>query len=137
MRLNTRSRVDLPQPDGPMIALTCLSGRSMLMFFSACVSPYRKSRLRTASLGGGAIATADAAAAKVRGALSMVMFSVMGDLVAVQVPAGGQAEQQHEQRDQQCTGPGDRMQRRIGVIGVLVDCHRNARHLVQRIGYHE
>ncbi len=35
MRLSVRSSVDLPQPEGPMKAVTLRSGISMLMFFSA------------------------------------------------------------------------------------------------------
>ena len=35
MRLNTRSNVDLPQPEGPIKAVTFFSGISRLMFFSA------------------------------------------------------------------------------------------------------
>src|SRR5690348_8437258 len=129
MRLNTRSKVDLPQPDGPMIALTFFSGMSRLMFFSACASPYRKFRLRTASLGCGDTATAGTVGATAGGGLSNTVSSVMDDLVAMQVPARRQAEQQHEQRDQQRAGPGDGVQRRVGVVGVLVDRHGQAFHL--------
>ena len=39
MRLNTRSRVDLPQPDGPISAVTRFSGTSRLMFLRALKSP--------------------------------------------------------------------------------------------------
>ena len=39
MRLKVRSRVDLPQPDGPMKAVTFRSGMSRLMFFSAWKPP--------------------------------------------------------------------------------------------------
>ncbi len=35
MRLKIRKRVDLPQPDGPMNAVTRLVPSVMLMFFSA------------------------------------------------------------------------------------------------------
>ena len=35
MRLKTRSKVDLPQPDGPMKAVTLFSGISRLMPLSA------------------------------------------------------------------------------------------------------
>src|SRR5690348_3868487 len=137
MRLNTRSKVDLPQPDGPMIALTCFSGRSMLMFFSACESPYRNSRLRTASLAGGDTVAEATVCTDAGGGLRKAVSSVMDHLVAMQVPAGRQAEQQHEQRDQQRAGPGDGVQRRVGIVGVLVDRHRNAGRLVQRIDDHE
>jgi len=39
MRLKMRSRVDLPQPDGPMMAVTFFSGTSIAMLFSAWNSP--------------------------------------------------------------------------------------------------
>ena len=39
MRLNTRSRVVLPQPDGPMIAVIRFSGISNVTSFSAWVFP--------------------------------------------------------------------------------------------------
>ncbi len=39
MRLMQRRKVDLPQPDGPMKAITLRSGMSTLTFFSACLSP--------------------------------------------------------------------------------------------------
>jgi hypothetical protein len=35
MRLKMRSKVDLPQPDGPISAVTRFSGMSMLMFRTA------------------------------------------------------------------------------------------------------
>ena len=35
MRFSVRSSVDLPQPDGPMNAVTRRSAMSRLMFFSA------------------------------------------------------------------------------------------------------
>jgi len=39
MRLSTRSRVDLPQPDGPISPVMRRSGMSRLIAFSARVSP--------------------------------------------------------------------------------------------------
>ena len=39
-------KVDLPQPEGPMRAVTCFSGMSTLTFFSAWVGPYQRSRSR-------------------------------------------------------------------------------------------
>ena len=39
MRLMQRRNVDLPQPDGPMKAITARSGMSTLTSFSACLSP--------------------------------------------------------------------------------------------------
>ena len=39
MRLMQRRKVDLPQPDGPMKAITPLSGMSTFTSFSACLSP--------------------------------------------------------------------------------------------------
>jgi len=39
MRFSVRSSVDLPQPDGPMKAVTFFSGISRLMFLSAWKPP--------------------------------------------------------------------------------------------------
>ncbi len=39
MRFSTRSRVDLPQPEGPIMPVTCFSGRSRAMPFSALLVP--------------------------------------------------------------------------------------------------
>ena len=39
MRLMQRRNVDLPQPDGPMKAITPLSGMSTFTSFRACFSP--------------------------------------------------------------------------------------------------
>ena len=39
MRLMQRTIVDLPQPDGPMMAVTSFGGNSMTMPFTACLSP--------------------------------------------------------------------------------------------------
>ncbi len=39
MRLSTRSSVDLPQPDGPMKAVTFLVSRFSDTFFKATLSP--------------------------------------------------------------------------------------------------
>ena len=39
MRLSTRSSVDLPQPDGPMKAVTLFSRSGSVMFLSALPSP--------------------------------------------------------------------------------------------------
>ncbi len=36
MRLIVRRSVDFPHPDGPMIAVTALTGIAMLTSFSAC-----------------------------------------------------------------------------------------------------
>ncbi len=39
IRLMQRTIVDLPQPDGPMIAVTSLAGNVMSMPLTACGSP--------------------------------------------------------------------------------------------------
>ncbi len=39
MRLMQRRKVDLPQPEGPMKAITPFSGTSTDTSFSACFSP--------------------------------------------------------------------------------------------------
>ena len=39
MRLRQRMKVDLPQPDGPMMAVTRLGLKPMLILFSARLEP--------------------------------------------------------------------------------------------------
>ena len=39
MRLNVRNKVDLPQPEGPMNAVTRCLGMFMLTSNKACLSP--------------------------------------------------------------------------------------------------
>ena len=46
MRLKQRKNVDLPQPDGPMNAVTSISLISILISKRAWESPYAKSKLR-------------------------------------------------------------------------------------------
>src|SRR5688572_14979607 len=46
IRLRQRRSVDLPQPDGPMNAVTCFSGNCSEMSKSACFSPYQTLRSR-------------------------------------------------------------------------------------------
>src|SRR4051812_32251657 len=41
MRLSVRRKVDLPQPDGPIIAVTCLGSIEMVTSARACVDPYQ------------------------------------------------------------------------------------------------
>src|ERR1700722_8103189 len=48
IRLRHRSNVDLPQPDGPMIAVTSRSGKSNDTLRTACVLPKNASSLPTA-----------------------------------------------------------------------------------------
>ena len=54
MRLRQRMKVDLPQPDGPMIAVTPLAGMSMSMPCSTSCVPNQALRPRIAYLGEGA-----------------------------------------------------------------------------------
>src|SRR5207244_4457536 len=41
VRLMARRNVDLPQPDGPIIAVTCLGSMAMLTSARACAAPYQ------------------------------------------------------------------------------------------------
>src|SRR5579883_2977968 len=54
MRFRQRSRVDLPHPDGPMIAVTKRSGRASVASLTACRAPKYASRDSAASRGAGA-----------------------------------------------------------------------------------
>ncbi len=57
MRLKQRRNVLLPQPDGPISAVTWFSGITRLMFFSAWFVPYQKSSFSAMALAGFARAT--------------------------------------------------------------------------------
>src|SRR5262245_5593843 len=50
MRLRVRRKVDLPQPDGPIRAITEHSGMVSEMSHRACLGPYQKLRPRTTNL---------------------------------------------------------------------------------------
>src|SRR5262249_2879525 len=50
MRLSVRRNVDLPQPEGPISAITDRSGIDSPMSNRACFSPYQNDRLRTENL---------------------------------------------------------------------------------------
>src|SRR5437899_10501328 len=58
-RLMARRNVDLPHPDGPIMAVTCLGSMLMLTSAMACVAPYQalspstSMRLATAVPGSG------------------------------------------------------------------------------------
>ncbi len=52
MRLKQRRKVLLPQPDGPISAVTWCSGITRLMFFSAWFVPYQKLSFSALALGG-------------------------------------------------------------------------------------
>ena len=52
MRLKQRRNVLLPQPDGPISAVTWFSGIVRLMFLSAWFVPYQKSSLSATALAG-------------------------------------------------------------------------------------
>src|SRR6267378_6271009 len=50
IRLRQRMRVDLPQPEGPMTAVTMCSSMSIVMSWIASFSPYQAERDSTRSL---------------------------------------------------------------------------------------
>ena len=52
MRLKQRRKVLLPQPDGPISAVTWCSGITRLMFFSAWLLPYQKLSFSALALAG-------------------------------------------------------------------------------------
>ena len=52
MRLKQRRNVLLPQPDGPISAVTWFSGIEMLMSLSAWLVPYQKSSFSADAFGG-------------------------------------------------------------------------------------
>src|SRR3990172_1393153 len=60
MRLRQRSSVDLPQPDGPMYAVTRCYGTDMDTSRSACLAPYQSDRCSISTIGASMIPEASA-----------------------------------------------------------------------------
>ena len=50
MRLNSRSNVVLPQPDGPMKAVMTWRSIAMVTYLSAALSPYQKDTFSTSMI---------------------------------------------------------------------------------------
>src|SRR6185369_8040523 len=51
IRFRQRSSVDFPHPDGPMIAVTSLDGKSSVTFRTACVTPKYACKARVSIAG--------------------------------------------------------------------------------------
>src|SRR6187431_3217683 len=138
MRLNTRSRVDFPRPDGPIKAVTRFSGTSMLMCLTAWNLSYQKFRSRADTFTGGASGSAasrtwgaTAGRASFMGSIRVKLVigaSVIRDLVAQQEGARDQADREHEQRYQQGTGPGQVFPVLVAGAGELVHDQRHRTH---------
>ena len=62
IRLMQRRKVDLPQPDGPMKAVTSLVAMSISTSNSACFGPYQRLTLRVVTLGSGLVEASVASA---------------------------------------------------------------------------
>ena len=60
MRFRQRSSVVLPQPDGPMYAVTRCFGTDMTMSRSACLSPYQSDSRSISTIGTSVIPEAPA-----------------------------------------------------------------------------
>src|SRR5438105_12582121 len=59
MRLSTRRNVDLPQPEGPIRAVTERSGISRAMSNSVCLVPYQKESPATLNLARACVKSGD------------------------------------------------------------------------------
>src|SRR6185312_839997 len=129
MRLNTRSSVDLPQPDGPISAVTRFSGMSSAMSLTARKSPYQKSSPRAASFGACAVAPVVRWVAAKAGLASFMAgiaskeegASVMRHPVARHDGARQEADQQYEHGEHEGARPGQRMPAVVGAHRVLED----------------
>src|SRR6476469_6359002 len=86
MRLRLRRNVDLPQPDGPIMAVTCLGSIVMSTSASACVEPYQ----------------AFSPSTSMRLAMEI---SGSGKPVAAGEQAGDDGEDQHEDNQRKGSGP--------------------------------
>src|ERR1700722_7829188 len=68
MRLRQRKKVDLPQPEGPMIAVTRRSPKAKLTSLTACCSP--KYAFRPSTVSSGLASTWDSVSAAVAAAIA-------------------------------------------------------------------
>src|SRR5262245_15121363 len=86
IRLKQRSRVLLPQPDGPIRAVIRCRGRSMLMSFSANDDPYQTDNPRVESTAGSAVVVpvtgGEAGASGASGARGVVVGMLMSLVVS-------------------------------------------------------
>src|SRR4029077_15160867 len=107
MRFRQRRNVLLPQPDGPITAVTVCAGNRMDTSFTTARRPY-KAVSRTAS--------------------SWSRASAGSAMMGTHHPAGGEGEHQHEAHEHQRRGPGETVP--------LVERPRPVREDLERQGLH-
>src|SRR5579862_7390307 len=136
MRFRQRSRVDLPEPDAPMIAVTSFSGTFSDTPRTASDDPKYADSLSTASAVRADLAAASAAADVGRGAVAAAVTeacarlaaSVFAGLVAATAgelstssEAGDEADREDEDDEDEGAGPGLRMPIVIGALSICID----------------
>src|SRR5258706_15800043 len=122
MRLRQRSRVDLPQPDGPMIAVTSFGGMSSVTSRTACVSPkYAFNPMVCTAMTGPLLETAVGGLASLRSSARSVMPT---SEARARHESRDDADHQHEPDQDRRTRPCLRMPVVIRTVGVDVDLER-------------
>src|SRR5262245_41596242 len=105
IRFKHRRSVDLPHPDGPMIAVTCPSGNAIVTLRTAVRSPndaHRRSVSRQASRAG-----------------ASVMLSVaVATVAAPRDGAGGKTDDEDENDENKRANPGLRVPVVVGADGI-------------------
>src|SRR4051812_41047967 len=103
MRLRQRRNVDLPQPDGPMMAVTSFTGKSSERSCTACVAPNQASspttRMATGSLASAELTGNTATPPLVDCSINDIGHARAGD------EAREQADREHERNQHERTGP--------------------------------
>src|ERR1039457_6996972 len=112
IRFNARRKVDLPQPLGPMMAVTALAAMSSETFFSTSLAPKKIERLRAVS------------AAEVLGIVAMKSALALETVARQETHAGIEEQHQHEQHER--AGPGLPMPVVVGRnrVGKNLERHR-------------
>src|SRR5438046_6094610 len=113
IRFRHRRKVLLPQPDGPITAVTVWAGKRMQTSFTTARRPYRAVR-RTVS--------------------SRSRASAGGAMALPDGPAGGDAEQQHQRHEHEGRGPREAVPLLERPRGVLVDLVGQGLHRLRDAG---
>src|SRR5438105_6561995 len=113
IRFRHRRKVLLPQPDGPITAVTVWAGKRMETSFTTARRPYRAVR-RTVS--------------------SRSRASAGGAMALPDGPAGGDAEQQHQRHEHEGRGPREAVPLLERPRSVLIDLMRQGLHRLRDTG---
>src|SRR5687768_14751244 len=118
IRLRHRRKVDLPHPDGPMIAVTLRSSNASDTFLIACTAPKNASRLRTSTRVCDWRASAGAAGAGVGAAMRTSSVAHPAEPRAGR-EAGSETDDEDEKDEDEGSRPGEGVPLVIGADGIV------------------